>query len=166
MRSNRVTHTLEPVFDGRSRILVLGTIPSVKSREEGFYYGNPRNRFWAVVSGILGCPVPKTITQKKEMLANAGIALFDVLAACDISGSADTSIKNPAPNDFSEIFNKANIRMVFTNGKKAYALYQKLCFPKTRRECRALPSTSPANAAMTLSGLQESWAQILDYLDR
>ena len=166
MQSGRVIHTFEPIFDKNSRILILGTIPSVKSREEGFYYGNPRNRFWTVVSNLLRYPEPETIPHKKAMLADAGIALFDVLAACDIAGSADTSIKDPIPNDFSDIFHTADIRMVFANGKKAHALYCKLCLPKTGRECRVLPSTSPANAAMTLEMLEEGWTQILDYLGK
>ncbi|MEA5004011.1 MAG: DNA-deoxyinosine glycosylase [Christensenella sp.] len=165
MQTGRVTHSLGPVFDERSKILVLGSIPSVKSREEGFYYANPRNRFWQVVSTLLACPLPQTVPQKEEMLKGAGIALFDVLYACDIEGSADASIKNAVPNDFSEIFTAADIRMVFANGKKAHQLYQDLCFPATGRQAVALPSTSPANAAANLPYLIREWSHILRYLD-
>lgn len=166
MQAGRVTHSFGPVFDDQSRILILGSIPSVKSRREGFYYANPRNRFWEVLSTLLACPQPATVPQKEEMLKGAGIALFDVLAACDIEGSSDASIKNAVPNDFSEIFSAADIRMVFANGKKAYRLYQTLCFQATGRECIALPSTSPANAAAGLPFLLAEWSRILDYLDQ
>ncbi len=166
MKQGRVTHSFYPVFDERSKILVLGSIPSVKSREQGFYYANPRNRFWEVVSTLLGDLLPETVPQKEKMLRDAGIALFDVLQACDIEGSADASIRNAVPNNFSEIFAAADIRMVFANGKKAYGLYQTLCFPETHRKCVALPSTSPANAAAKLPFLISEWSCILEYLDR
>ncbi len=162
--TQQVIHTLEPVYDSDSRILILGTLPSVKSRETGFYYGNPRNRFYEVLSRLLKCNTPQTIAQKKEMLLAHGIALFDVLHSCDIRGSADSSIKNPVPNDFSGIFKTAQISMVFANGKKAYELYQKYCFMTTGRECIPLPSTSPANAAASMPRLLEAWKQILAFV--
>ena len=162
--TQRVIHTFEPVCDCHSKILILGTIPSVKSREVQCYYGNPRNRFYKVLGTLLHCEFPNDIAGKKKMLLKNGIALFDVLRSCDIHASADASIRNPQANDFSKIFDAAQIHMVFANGKKAYELYQRHCLPVTRRECICLPSTSPANAAADMDKLLASWAQILDYL--
>ncbi|MEA4853799.1 MAG: DNA-deoxyinosine glycosylase [Christensenella sp.] len=160
----RVLHSLEPVYHFNSRILILGTMPSVKSRETQFYYGNPRNRFWSVLSSVLQCTEPQNIRQKKEMLLRERIALYDVLAACDIHGSADASIRNAVPNDFSDILQTADIKMVYANGKTAFRLYQKLCFSATGRECICLKSTSPANASADFESLVRDWKQILVYL--
>lgn len=162
--SERLSHPLEPVYDEHSRILILGTFPSVKSRETMFYYGNPQNRFYRVLAGLLREEIPQDIPQKKKFLLRNGIAVYDVLGACEIRGSADTSIRNPVPNDFSGIFRTADIRQVFTNGKKAQELYRKYCMDQTGRESVCLPSTSPANAAATLEKLTAEWAVILDYL--
>ncbi len=157
-------HPLAPVYDERSRILILGTFPSVKSRESMFYYGNPRNRFYRVLGALFCEEAPEDIPQKKEFLLRHRIAVFDVLRSCQIRGSADTSIKNPVPNDFSQIFRAASIVQVFANGKKAQALYERYCLAHTQKQSICLPSTSPANAAVTFERLAAEWATILQFL--
>ncbi len=159
----RILHGIDPVFDRNSAVLVLGSFPSVRSREEGFFYGNPQNRFWRVLAGILECPVPDTVDAKKQMLLGHGIALWDVIAFCEISGSSDASIRNAVPNDLSGIFAAARIRAVAVNGSKAGQLYRKYLYPDVRISPIALPSTSPANASWTLGRLQEAWSAILPY---
>ena len=116
-------HPLEPIFDENSRILILGTFPSVKSRETKFYYGHPRNRFWKVISTLVGEPIPTTIEEKTTLLLRHGIALWDVLSSCEIKGSSDSSISNPKPNDRGAIIQKTQLRHIFTNGKKSRHLY-------------------------------------------
>ena len=141
----KITHELKPIYDEYSKVLILGSIPSVKSREEGFYYAHPKNRFWTTLSKVYEEKLPVTIQEKIAFLKKHHIALYDVLASCEIAASSDSSIKNPVPNDFTEILNNSNIKTIFTTGKKAYTLYQKYCFPKTKIEAIYLPSTSPAN---------------------
>lgn len=159
-----INHTFEPVFDEHSRILILGTFPSVKSREQGFYYGHPRNRFWKILAGLLKEPVPETIEDKKQLLLQHGIAIWDVVAACDIVGSSDSSIRNVVPADLPRVLDHAPIQQIFANGGKAYSLYQKYAFPVTGREAVKLPSSSPANARWQMEQLLEDWGQILKYL--
>lgn len=161
----RVIHEFEPVFDHKSRVLVLGTIPSPKSREQGFYYGHPRNRFWKVLAQVLEEPIPVTIDDKKEMLLRRRIAVWDVLAGCDIHGAADASIKNPVPNDLSRILKQARIRAVFATGSKAAALYRKYCEPICQLPCIPLASTSPANCRMSDAELTRQYMQIRDYVE-
>lgn len=145
MDSNTVLHELAPVFDKQSRVLFLGTIPSPKSREKGFYYAHPQNRFWPVLAAVFGEEVPMTTEERRNFALSHGIALWDVLASCTIRGADDQSIKDPVANDLSIILNHADIRAIFTTGKKAAALYKKYCLPQTKREAIELPSTSPAN---------------------
>lgn len=159
-----LNHTFEPVFDEHSRILILGTFPSVKSREQGFYYGHPRNRFWKILAGLLREALPETINDKKELLLKHRIAIWDVVAACDIVGSSDSSIKNVVPADLPRVLDHAPIQKIFANGGKAYSLYQKYSFPVTGREAVKLPSSSPANARWQMEQLLEDWGQILKYL--
>lgn len=159
-----LNHTFEPVFDEHSRILILGTFPSVKSREQGFYYGHPRNRFWKILAGLLREALPETINDKKELLLKHRIAIWDVVAACDIVGSSDSSIKNVVPADLPRVLAHAPIQQIFANGGKAYNLYQKYAFPVTGREAVKLPSSSPANARWQMEQLLEDWGQILKYL--
>ena len=161
----RILHGIDPVFDRNSTVLVLGSFPSVRSREEGFFYGNPQNRFWKVLAGILECPVPDTVDAKKQMLLGRGIALWDVIASCEISGSSDASIRNAVPNDLSGIFAAAEIRAVAVNGSKAEQLYRRYLFPVVRILPIALPSTSPANASWSLGRLQEAWSAILPFVE-
>ncbi len=156
-----VKHEFEPVYDECSRVLILGTLPSVKSREQNFYYGHPQNRFWKVIAALYGEPVPQTIAQKKELLLKHQIAVWDVIAECDIYGSSDSSIKNVVPADISRILGQAPIRQIYANGAKAYELYNKYSLAATGREITKLPSTSPANAAFGMERLLEAWQVIL-----
>ena len=154
-------HDIPPVFDERSRILILGSFPSVRSREQQFFYGHPQNRFWRVLAAVLGCPVPETVGEKKAMLLAHGIAVWDVIARCGISGSADASIRDAEPNDLTEILRTAQIGKIFCNGGTADALYRRLIRPHTGITAEKLPSTSPANAGWTLEKLIEAWSVIL-----
>lgn len=157
-------HEFPPVWNEKSRILILGSFPSVKSREEGFFYGHPRNRFWKVLANVLVCEKPETIDMKKDMLLSHGIALWDVIASCEIKGSSDSSIRNVVANDLSEILEKSQVEAVFTNGQTAGRLYRKYIQEKTGIVATSLPSTSPANAAWSVERLIQSWGEILKYL--
>ena len=152
-----VVHGFAPVYDARSRVLVLGTLPSVKSREQGFYYGHPQNRFWRVLARVFDEPVPQNIDEKKALLLRNGIALWDVVGECEICRSADSSIRNALPNDIRPILSAADIRLILCNGAKAKTLYDRLLLPLTGREAVLMPSTSPANAACSLDKLIEAW---------
>lgn len=158
---SRVSHGFEPVYDGNSRILVLGSFPSVKSRENSFYYGHPQNRFWKLMARLLDEPVPSTIEEKKLLLLSRGIAIWDVVAACDIKGSSDSSIRNVIPADINRVLRAASITTIIANGDTAYKLYRKYCEPHTGREAVKCPSTSPANAIFTLDRLTEAWGKVL-----
>lgn len=157
----RVTHGFEPVYDEHSRILILGSFPSVKSRENSFYYGHPQNRFWKLMAKLLEEPLPETIEEKKRLLLSHGIAIWDVVAACDIKGSSDNSIRNVIPADINRILRTADIEKIIANGDTAYKLYHKYCEPHTGREALKCPSTSPANAIFTLDRLADAWGRIL-----
>lgn len=143
--SELIVHPLKPVYDENSRALVLGTMPSPKSREYGFYYSHPQNRFWRVVSDLYAAPLPRTNEEKTAFLLRHRIALWDVLKSCRINGADDASIRDPVPNDIAGLLAKTNIRAVFTTGTKAAALYRRLCRKQTGVDAIALPSTSPAN---------------------
>lgn len=157
-------HTIAPVFDRDSRILILGSFPSVKSREQQFFYGHKQNRFWRVMAQMLACAVPEDIPQKRAMLLAHHVALWDVIASCEITGSSDASIRNVRPNDLTEILTQADIRAIYTNGGKAYELYRKYILPVNGREAQLLPSTSPANAGYSLEKLTEAWRVIREEL--
>lgn len=152
-----ISHTFEPVYNEASEILILGSFPSVKSRENHFYYGHPQNRFWKVMANVLNTDVPETIHEKKQMLLKHHIAVWDVIESCTILGSSDTSIKDVVVNDFTEILAKSNITKIYVNGTKAYELYHKYAEQKTGIKAIKLPSTSPANAAWKLDRLCEAW---------
>lgn len=152
-----VIHNIDPVFDENSEILILGSFPSVKSRECGFFYGHKQNRFWKVTASVFGCKVPQTVEEKKAFLLKNHIALWDVIAECEISASADSSIKNAAANDIGIILNSAEIKAIFVNGKTAEKYYNKYILPKTGISAVCLPSTSPANAAQSVEKLSEKW---------
>ncbi len=156
-----IYHPIEPVYDSQSRILILGSFPSVKSREAMFFYGHPQNRFWKVTAAVFGCRVPQTIEEKRAFLLTNGIAVWDVIASCEIEGSSDSSIRNVTPNDLSRILNAAPVEQIFVNGKTALKYYEKYLRPVTGREAVCLPSTSPANAAWKLEKLTEAWSIIL-----
>lgn len=162
MEYEHIVHSFEPVYDKASEILILGTLPSVKSRENNFYYGHKQNRFWKVLATLLKEPVPDTIEEKKAMLLARRIALWDVIQSCDIKGSSDSSIKNVQPTDIGMILEKTNITRIYANGNKAGQLYQRYQYPATGRKATVLPSTSPANAAWSLDRLCEAWRVILE----
>ncbi len=157
-----VTHPFPPLYNRDSKVLILGSFPSVKSREQMFFYGHPQNRFWRVVSAVFGCDAPSTIAEKCEFLLSHGIALWDVVASCEITGSSDSSIKNVTANDLSKILNSANISRIFVNGKTAEKYYNKYTKNKTGREAVCLPSTSPANAAWSFERLVDAWGVIAE----
>lgn len=172
-----LTHEFEPVYSSNSKILILGTFPSVKSREYHFYYGHPQNRFWKVLAAITNEPVPAGIPEKKLLLLNHQIAIWDVIQRCEIIGSSDSSIRNVVPADIPWLLRQAPISTIFGNGAKACELFQKYarplleeCFQKgncAKEACaiRKLPSTSPANAAWRLERLVDCWgAEILPFL--
>lgn len=160
--SSRQTHEFAPVYDEHSRILILGTFPSVKSREQRFYYGHPQNRFWKVLTSLTRWPqIPQTIEEKKQMLLQNGIAIWDVIQSCDIAGSSDSSIKNVVPSDIGSILKDSGIKRIYANGNMAKKLYEKYILPEIGVPIIGLPSTSPANAAYSLERLKESWKQIL-----
>ena len=155
-------HTIAPVYDARSRVLILGSFPSVKSREAAFFYGHPQNRFWRVLAALTGAPVPQSIPEKRALLLNHGIALWDTIASCEITGSSDSSIRNVTPNDLTPILQTAKIQKIYCNGTASWQLYQKYLLPRTKLPEEKLPSTSPANAAWTLPRLIGAWKVILD----
>ena len=159
-----INHPFPPLYDKNSKILILGSFPSVKSREQNFFYGHPQNRFWKVTSSIFGCRLPVSIEEKKSFLHENHIALWDVIASCDITGSSDSSIKNVTANDLGELLKAANIERIFVNGKTAEKYYNKYTKEKINRKAICLPSTSPANAAWSIDRLTDEWKKcILSY---
>lgn len=159
-KRERIDHPIPPLYDKNSRILILGSFPSVKSREAAFFYGHPQNRFWKTVAGVLSEEVPQTVEEKKEFLHRNHIAVWDVIKSCDIIGSSDSSIRNVVPNDISMILKESNIRQIFCNGAKSQQYYEKYLEEKTGVKARKLPSTSPANAAFSLERLKREWTEI------
>ena len=152
-----IRHPFPPLYNKDSKILVLGSFPSVKSREQMFFYGHPQNRFWKVVSAVFECDEPETIEEKKQFLLKNGIALWDVIASCGIEGSSDSSIKNVKVNDISTILKEADIKQIFVNGKAAEKYFKKYTKAQINREAVCLPSTSPANAAWSVDRLVQKW---------
>lgn len=164
MEYTHITHTLAPVFNEHSRVLILGTMPSPKSRENNFYYMHPQNRFWRVICAVCGEPLPESNGERTELLIKNGIALWDTLAECDIIGAADSTVKNAVPNDLSIIMNNADIKMIFTTGRTAYKYYCKYQQKQTGIEAICLPSTSPANARLGLDELITEYQIIKQFL--
>jgi len=160
---NRLVHPVSPVYNSESKILILGTFPSVKSREGEFFYHHPQNRFWKVISVVCNEKLPETIDEKKSLLLRNHIALWDVVQSCEIEGSADSTIKNVVPNDISPILKEADIQKIYANGNMAYFLYKKYLYDLVGRDIIKLPSTSPANASFSLDRLIEIWSCIRDY---
>lgn len=156
----KIVHPIEPFYQENSKILILGSFPSVKSREQMFFYGHSQNRFWKVISFIFGEKTPNSIDEKKNLLKNNGIALWDVIHSCEISGSSDSSIKDVVPNDISKILENSSVEKIFVNGKTAKAYYDKYIKNITKCDAICLPSTSPANAAWSIDKLIEDWSQI------
>ncbi len=150
-------HQIEPVYDKDSKILILGSFPSVRSREAGFFYGHPQNRFWKTVAAVFEEDVPATIEEKKKMLLRNGIALWDVVASCEIVGSSDSSIRNVRPNDIKKLIGETSISRIYVNGRTALKLYRKYLEEQLDMKAAVLPSTSPANAVYSLDRLVEEW---------
>ena len=165
MEKESLRHPFPAIYAPDSRILILGSFPSVKSREQRFFYGHPQNRFWRVLAALLGTSVPQTVEEKQDFLLAHRIALWDVIASCEIAGSSDASIRNAVPNNVTPILETASIWQIFTNGGTAHRLYRKYIFPLTGREDIALPSTSPANAARSLDALIDAWQTVREVLD-
>lgn len=157
---NRIEHPIAPVYNHESQILILGSFPSVKSRENQFFYGHPQNRFWKVLAQIFEDELPQTIAEKTEFLLKHKVAVWDVIASCEIEGSSDSSIRNVVTNDLGNLLDTAEIKQIYVNGKKAEQLYRKYIEPKTGRTAICLPSTSPANAAWSVKRLVEAWSVI------
>lgn len=156
--ADTVVHQIAPVADENSRVLILGTMPSPKSREMGFYYGHPQNRFWPVLAEICGEEVPQSAEERRNFALRNGIALWDVLAECSIVGAADASIKDPVPNNIAGLLNRyPNIKRIYTTGKTALRFYEKLCSAQTGVHAQALPSPSSANARMRFEELVKAY---------
>ena len=157
-------HTIPPVFDSESKVLILGSLPSLKSAEAGFFYAHQQNRFWRVLANVLSEEIPTDKNEKVNLLLSNHIALWDVVRACDITGSSDSSIKNAEPNDIEKIIVNSHIRKIYTNGSTAYKLYNKYIADKIGIEVHLLPSTSPANASWSFERLCNAWRSIADDL--
>ncbi len=160
-----LNHPFPPLYDENSKVLILGSFPSVKSREQNFFYGHPQNRFWKVVSAVMDTDTPVTIEEKSNFLHENHIALWDVIASCDITGSSDSSIKNVVANDLADILKNADISQIFVNGKTAEKYYNKYIRNTIDREAVCLPSTSPANAGWSVKKLVDAWTVIKEHLD-
>ena len=158
-----VKHTFKPIYDKHSKVLILGTMPSPKSRENGFYYGHPQNRFWPTLTEVFGEDLPLTNEEKIAFLTRHHLALWDGLKSCEIEGASDSSIKNPVPNDLNTVIDQSSVTAIFTTGKKAAELYMKLCYPHTNIPCIVLPSPSPANHRIKDEQLKEEYSKILKY---
>lgn len=161
MNLQTVVHTIPPLYDRHSRVLLLGSIPSPKSREVGFFYGHPQNRFWRVLAAVLDEEMPQTIDEKRAMCLKHHVALWDTIARCDIVGASDTSIRNAVPNDIGKLVRESEITRIFATGGKSAELYRKLIEPQLHIPITQLPSTSPANAAWSLERLIEAYRVIL-----
>lgn len=161
MNLTTVIHNIPPLYDSESRVLLLGSIPSPKSREVQFFYGHPQNRFWRVLAAVLEEPLPQTIDEKLAMCLRHHVALWDTIARCEIAGASDTSIRNAVPNDIGRILRESKVERIFATGGKSAALYRKLIEPQTHVPITQLPSTSPANAAWSLERLIDSYRIIL-----
>ncbi|MQN01317.1 MAG: DNA-deoxyinosine glycosylase [Lachnospiraceae bacterium] len=160
MMKKHILHPIPPFFDKDSKILILGSFPSVKSREQMFFYGHPQNRFWKVIARVFDDEVPVTIPEKKAFLTKHHIAMWDVIGSCDIEGSSDSSISNVVANDLSEILDHSEVKRIFVNGKTAEKYYKRYIEPKTGIKAVCLPSTSPANAAWNLDKLYAAWREV------
>ena len=158
----KLDHPFGPLYDENSRVLILGSFPSVRSREQNFFYGHPQNRFWKVVAAVFGQPVPQTVEEKKLLILDNGLALWDSIASCEITGSSDASIRNVRANDIGVILNSCSIERIYCNGRKSHEMYKRYIEPGTGREAVCLPSTSPANAKWTLEKLTGEWSVIAE----
>lgn len=164
MDAQHIIHPIPPLYDAECKILILGSFPSIKSREAMFFYGHPQNRFWKLLARLFDEPVPQSIEEKRILALSRHIAMWDTIHSCTIVGSSDSSIRDVVPNDLSVILDQSEVRQIFCNGTASYNLYQKYIYPSTGIEAVKLPSTSPANAAYSLERLAAEWGRILQYL--
>lgn len=164
MDAQHIIHPIPPLYDAECKILILGSFPSIKSREAMFFYGHPQNRFWKLLARLFDEPVPRSIEEKRILALSRHIAMWDTIHSCTIVGSSDSSIRDVVPNDLSVILDHSEVRQIFCNGTASYNLYQKYIYPTTGIEAVKLPSTSPANAAYSLDRLAAEWRRILQYL--
>lgn len=160
--TERIMHPIPPLYDEKSEILILGSFPSIKSRESKFFYGHPQNRFWKLIARLYNEEQPETIDDKKAIILKHKLALWDTIQSCTITGSSDSSIKDVKTNDIQKIINESKITRIFANGTTSYNLYEKFVYPQTKIHAIKLPSTSPANAVYTLDKLAEKWSVILE----
>ena len=158
MTGQRIEHPFGPLFGPESRTLILGSFPSVKSRERMFFYGHPQNRFWKVIAALYGCPVPVTVPEKKDLILSHGLALWDSIGSCVVSGSSDARIRDVRPNDLRIILDSCPVSRICCNGRKSHEIYVRYIQPQTGREALCLPSTSPANAQWSLERLIAAWS--------
>ena len=165
-QEQRILHPFGPLFNPESRILILGSFPSVKSREQNFFYGHPQNRFWKVIAALFDRPVPATVPEKKELILGHGLALWDSIASCVITGSSDASIRDVRANDLRIILDSCPIERIYCNGRKSHEMYNRYILPELEREAFCLPSTSPANAQWSLEKLTAAWAVIKENPDQ
>ena len=157
-----ISHPIPPVYDNNAKVLILGSFPSVKSREGQFFYHHPQNRFWKVLSAVTHAPLPQSIEEKKTLLLQRHIALWDTIQSCEITGSSDSSIRNVVPNDLHPILDATGLRRIYCNGGVSYQLYQRYLYPQLQIQAVKLPSTSPANASWSLERLIDAWKQIVE----
>ena len=162
--AEQLVHPFPPLFNSESRVLILGSFPSVKSREAQFFYGHPQNRFWKLIPRLFDMPEPQTIEEKKALILSYHLALWDTIRSCTITGSSDSSIKDAVPNDLRVILDNSCVERIFCNGAVSYNLYQKYTYPITHIKAQKLPSSSPANAAWTLDRLTEAWRSVTLHL--
>ncbi len=155
--ADKIIHPFPPLFDKSSTTLILGSFPSVKSREQMFFYGHPQHRFWTLLANVFAEEVPQSLDEKRRLLLSHNLALWDSIHSCTITGSSDSSIKDVVPNDLSVILQNSRVSRIFANGALSHKMYQKYIYPVTMIEATKLPSTSPANAAFSLDRLYESW---------
>ncbi len=160
--AQRTDHPFGPLFGPESRTLILGSFPSVKSREQKFFYGHPQNRFWKVIAALYGSPVPVTVPEKKELILSHGLALWDSIGSCVVAGSSDAGIRDVRPNDLRIVLDSCPVSRIFCNGRKSHEIYVRYIQPLTGREAFCLPSTSPANAQWSLERLTEAWSVLKD----
>ena len=165
MDAQHIIHPIPPLYDAECKILILGSFPSIKSREAMFFYGHPQYRFWKLLARLFNEPAPQSIEEKRYLSLRHHIAMWDVIRSCTIVGSSDSSIRDVVPNDLSEILEHSKVERVFCNGTASFDLYRKYILPATGIEAVKLPSTSPANAAYSLDRLAGEWARILEYIE-
>ncbi len=161
MQAERIIHPIPPLYDADSEILILGSFPSIRSREARFFYGHPQNRFWPLLAALFGEEPPSTIEEKKALAHSHHIALWDSIRSCTIVGSSDSSVRDVVPNDLSEILDNSRVERIFCNGTLSHKMYMKYIYPSVGIKAVRLPSTSPANAAFGMERLKEEWRVIL-----